>query len=303
MSEHPVMELLEQRKSGQEDASKLALVVEGGMMRGVITGAMVAQLETMGYGPDLFDLVVGTSAGAVNASYYIAKQAVQGVRVYPDYLGSKGFVDRLGWIKKRPIVNLSILMDDIMEHEVPLKWDSVVTAHKLYMTTSDPFTAGTRVLEPSRTAQELKEGLRASCHVPLLAGKPIEIDGVPLYDGGLTAPLPIKEALDLGATHVLALSGRHLANWRSKQTVVERFVSRFYDLKYPGIDKAIRSGVETANSRRLLLQNHRSGSDEEPYIFLVDPSHNSDISQLEKDTSKIEAALLLGQQAVETLLS
>jgi predicted acylesterase/phospholipase RssA len=70
---HPVLELIARRaRSGsrpgaREDPERLALVVEGGGMRGVISSAMGATITELGL-LDSFDLAVGTSAGALNAA-------------------------------------------------------------------------------------------------------------------------------------------------------------------------------------------------------------------------------------------
>src|SRR5436853_425953 len=63
---HPVLELLGARARGaRDDGATLALVIEGGGMRGVVSSAMTAAIEARGL-TGRFDLVVGASAGAVN---------------------------------------------------------------------------------------------------------------------------------------------------------------------------------------------------------------------------------------------
>ena len=63
------------------DGRKLALVVEGGALRGVCSAGGVVALEHLGL-TDLFDHVYGTSAGVMNASYFLAGEARLGIRVY-----------------------------------------------------------------------------------------------------------------------------------------------------------------------------------------------------------------------------
>src|SRR4051812_49942749 len=69
---HPILALLAARARGaRDDGATLALVIEGGGMRGVVSSAMAAALEGRGLTP-CFDLVVGTSAGALNAAALLA---------------------------------------------------------------------------------------------------------------------------------------------------------------------------------------------------------------------------------------
>ena len=66
---HPVVQvLLDRARSGSKpgartDPHRVALVIEGGAMRGVVSGGMVTGLEALGL-RDAFDAVYGSSAGA-----------------------------------------------------------------------------------------------------------------------------------------------------------------------------------------------------------------------------------------------
>jgi predicted acylesterase/phospholipase RssA len=70
-SQHPVARVLRERADAgsqpgaRDDGHRVALVLEGGGMRGVVSAGMVAALERLGM-RDAFDLIVGSSAGAIN---------------------------------------------------------------------------------------------------------------------------------------------------------------------------------------------------------------------------------------------
>src|SRR5205085_4592843 len=71
---HPVLGLLAARAragGARGDGAALALVIEGGGMRGVVSSAMAAAIEARGLTRCL-DLVVGTSAGALNGAALLA---------------------------------------------------------------------------------------------------------------------------------------------------------------------------------------------------------------------------------------
>ncbi len=61
------------------DPHRVALVLEGGGMRGVVSAGMTAALERLGLTP-CFDLVVGASAGAINGAAFLAGAARAGRR-------------------------------------------------------------------------------------------------------------------------------------------------------------------------------------------------------------------------------
>ena len=62
------------RPGERTDGRRLALVIEGGGMRGVVSAGMTAAVEQLGL-TDAFDEVHGASAGAFNAAFLIAWQA------------------------------------------------------------------------------------------------------------------------------------------------------------------------------------------------------------------------------------
>ena len=83
-------------KEGREpaDGRKVALIVECGAMRGVISCAALMALEELGM-TDVFDEVYGASAGAVNAAYFLAGQAAYATtNALEVILGSSGLRTR-----------------------------------------------------------------------------------------------------------------------------------------------------------------------------------------------------------------
>ena len=92
-----VLEALKRRRAegskpgSRGDGLKIGLVVEGGGMRGCISAGAVGALLDEGY-YDCFDAAYGSSAGAMNLTYYLAKQP-EGVRAYEQDLCDGTFLD------------------------------------------------------------------------------------------------------------------------------------------------------------------------------------------------------------------
>src|SRR5919112_1137253 len=97
-SAHPVLEVIRRRaetgsKPGRRrDADRVALVVEGGGMRGVVSAGMTAALERLGLTP-CFDLVVGASAGAINSAALLGGVARPAAAMYHTVLASRRFIN------------------------------------------------------------------------------------------------------------------------------------------------------------------------------------------------------------------
>jgi NTE family protein len=156
---------------------RVALVLSGaGMFGGWQAGAWAALAEHV-----QADLVVGASAGALNG-YAIASGVDPGelCRMWLD----PNFT-RLG--------NLSSSIELLMEHYQP--------GTPFAITVTDLLRLKARVF---RDGEITARHLAASCALPFLLPQ-VRIERRWYSDGGLLNPLPIWAAIDLGATHIIAL--------------------------------------------------------------------------------------------------
>ncbi|MCC7010900.1 MAG: patatin-like phospholipase family protein [Acidobacteria bacterium] len=221
-----MIDLLRRRKARGvrpfDDAARIALVVEGGAMRGVISAGMVWALEDLGYG-DVFDAVYGSSAGAINAAYFLAGQAGLGTSIYYEDINNTRFIDLARPVRGRPIVNLAFLLDDVARHRKRLDAERVLrAASPLTVIATDVDARISRPLRGFRTAAQLFDALRASATMPVVAGEPSEYEGRRYLDASITEPIPIPTAEREGHTHVLALLTRG-GGMRPKPSALDRY--------------------------------------------------------------------------------
>ena len=110
LSNHPVLSLLQERAKTNStpgnrvtsDNSHLALVIEGGGMRGAVSAGMAAALSTLDL-LDTFDSVHGSSAGAIIGAYIVSRQLC--TDVYTDIMPAAG--NRFA-SKKRTLMNVGV---------------------------------------------------------------------------------------------------------------------------------------------------------------------------------------------------
>src|ERR687897_1685518 len=113
---HPVAAVLRERRlagsrpGAREDPHRVALVLEGGGMRGVVSAGMTAALERLGLTP-CFDLVVGASAGAINGAALIAGVAREGAAAYDGPLASRSFVNPARALRGRPVIDVNYVLE------------------------------------------------------------------------------------------------------------------------------------------------------------------------------------------------
>src|SRR4051812_48561035 len=108
-----ILKILEGRKSGARDTFKLGLVVEGGGLRGVVSCAPLLVIDELGF-TQHFDSVYATSAGAINAAYFLAGQIHEGAKIYSDGYLSKGFVSFKNWPH---LMNLDFLFENVIKRQ------------------------------------------------------------------------------------------------------------------------------------------------------------------------------------------
>ena len=229
---HPVLRALVRRKrSGSKpgartDAMRLGLAVEGGGMKGVISASMCGELLRLGFS-DCFDAVYGSSAGAMNLTYYLAGQP-EGVAAYQEDLVSGEFLNlrRLPKTRRsralvgtpegrRPAMDVSYLVDGVMDGVTDrgLRWDKILASPVRFnvVATSLDALAAVTLKPPFADVHDLKQCLKASAAVPTLAGpEPITHRGQRLVDAAVMEPVPVHAAIADGCTHVLVLCTRTL---------------------------------------------------------------------------------------------
>src|ERR1700742_2283550 len=210
----PVLDLIAKRVAersapgSRSDEARLALVIEGGGMRGVVAGGMVTALDELGL-QGAFDLVVGTSAGALAGAFFLASQTHMGTSIYYEDLTGREWLDYRRALHRDAGIALDYLIDELMVDHKALDRGRIISSDvPFYAVATRIPEYEPEVLGDFQDEEELMTALRASARIPLLAGKPVSLRGQRLIDGSLTEAIPLQAALDLGATHFLVLLTR-----------------------------------------------------------------------------------------------
>jgi predicted patatin/cPLA2 family phospholipase len=162
---------------------------------------MVAALERLGL-TDAFDLVVGSSAGAINGAAFLARAGERASDAYCGPLASRSFVNPLRVLRGKPVLDVNDVLDLVYGGDVSAL---AANADSLHCIALDIDTA--EAVDLHGTA-DVWQAVLASSRMPWAGGPPIEIDGHRYLDGGMASPVPVAEAIAAGATHVLALQTR-----------------------------------------------------------------------------------------------
>jgi predicted patatin/cPLA2 family phospholipase len=257
-----VVELISARKealdAGSElcDGFKLGLAVEGGGMKGVVSGAMLIALDDLGL-RDVFDGYYGTSSGSMNLAYFLSGRRWDALTMYYDILGQSRFVSPARALARRgPVMDMGLLYDEIMEHVLPLDYDAVLAASpSLHVGVSSLDDLAGVVKTDFSGRDELKAFLQAGAWVPILAGGAAEIDGMRYLDGGVFFPHPMYAAQDSGCTHVLTLRTRYDSLGGGRSMVWHYYLRAYLNRLEQGAGDCYMAGIRRyADDRRRMTR-------------------------------------------------
>jgi NTE family protein len=172
---------------------KIALVLGGGAARGFAHVGVIKMLESQGLAPDI---IVGTSAGSVVGALYAAGITGFDLQRRALDLDEKSVSDwalpNRGFIKGE---SLQKYINDAVKGRAIDK-----LAKPLGVVATDLHSGESVVFRRGNTGM----AVRASSSVPGVF-QPVTIDGREFVDGGLTSPVPVKAARDMGADIVIAV--------------------------------------------------------------------------------------------------
>jgi len=172
---------------------KIGLALGGGAARGFAHIGVIKMLEAQGI---VADYVAGTSAGAVVGSLHAGGYDAFAMQKIAVQLDEKIFAD---WtLGGRGLLKGEALQDFINQH---LNKRPLEKLNKPFATVATDLNSGERVV--FRTG-DTGMAVRASAAVPGVF-QPAQFRGRSFVDGGLTSPVPVRAAREMGADIVIAV--------------------------------------------------------------------------------------------------
>lgn len=189
----------------QGGAARPALVLGGGGVLGALQVGLLKPLIRRGFRPGL---IVGTSAGALNGAFLAFHPNEEGIArleaIWNDVEFAKLFhrnLVRMAFCiaSKRFCVYTNDYLRQIISSHA--EEDDFAAAKVPLLVTATDLTSGQKVVF---SHGRVSDALLASTAIPGLFS-PVRMGGRLFVDGGVTANLDIATALEVGATHVLAI--------------------------------------------------------------------------------------------------
>ncbi|WP_210491736.1 patatin family protein [Patulibacter sp. SYSU D01012] len=302
MAPHPVLAALRDRPAG----ARVVLVVEGGGMRGAVTGGMALAVHELGLG-GAFDAVYGTSAGALNGMWLVSGRVEDGAQTWWDPRLVHTLIDPKRVLRGGRMVDIRTLVEERYEELSPGIFDAVLAQPTTLHPIATDVASGEAVdLRPTvHDAASLRRALRASAALPLLAGGPVRIGDRRYYDGGLSAAIPFRAALGSGATHVLVLRSRRAGDiTQPPHGLGGALVGRLMHRLSPAVGQAYASRAVREGADERFLAGHDGPPTGSPAILSIRPPADSPVpSRTDRDVGRVREALEAGRAAARAALA
>ena len=254
-----------------------ALILEGGGMRGTFTSGVLDYFLDSGID---FPFAVGVSAGACNGLSYMSKQRGRARRSNIDLYDEYRYVGLKYLFTQRNIMDFKLLFTTFPEEICPYDYDAYFARKERYvMVTTNCLTGEPCYFEEKKDPRRVIEIVKASSSLPFAAPM-VEIDGIPMLDGGVADSIPVEYAMSQGFKKFVVVLTRN-KGYRKKEKN-NPLVSLFYR-KFPKLQEAIKQRAVNYNKTLDLIDELEARGD----ALVIRPEKPLLVSRIEKDINKL----------------
>ena len=256
----------------------IGLVLEGGGMRGVFTsGVLDAFMKHNVY----FEYIVAVSAGACNGMSYVSRQPRRARISNIDYLARYKYIGIRHLVSQGCIFDSKLLYDKFPNKLLPFDFDEYFKhSQNFEMVTTNCLTGTPMYLKELEDHQRSLDIVRASSSLPYVS-KIVDVDGIPMLDGGIVDSIPVQRAIDMGYKNNVVILTRN-KGWRDNGK--DRKVPHYVYKNYPRLRVAL-SRRHFAYNQQIELVNRLEESGQ---IKCIRPLRPIEVGRIEKDIDKLE---------------
>lgn len=262
---------------------KTALIVEGGAMRGAWAAGVLAYLQERGRRQ--YDFVYAASSGACSAAYFVADMWEPGLTIWRELACT--VVRKSNLLRRKPIIDLAYLVDHVIRQRVPLSVEALQNAPtKFFIVLTDCHTA-----EPVYfhvCDDRVFAALRATSSMALATRGFDYVDDQPYADGGVADPIPLRRAIQDGATDITVVL-THNPGFRLK--AIPRWMGKLAYPNFPNVAKVWTAQQNVHYNAALELMNRPPTG---VRIRVFRPVRPLPVGSFTIEPKRIAAALALG---------
>ena len=230
--------------------NKTALIVEGGGQRGVFSFGITDTFIARNYDP--FDIYIGVSNGVAVLCWYLIRETDNNLdkMLYAakgDYLSYKNI------FTGKDILKFHQMYDDGEKMFKP-SMDKI----KNNLDGKEYIAVVTDAIEANAEYYSFWDGdwmpkMIASGTLPVLVRTPSLINGRRKFDGGVSDPLPVEKAYEMGAKKIILI--RTYEKQFRRKMKLENYIGALFSKKYPKLRNALLEHYKTYNRALDFIKN------------------------------------------------
>lgn len=265
-----------------KNRNKVALVLEGGALRGLYTAGV---LDVFMRNDIKVDAIFAVSAGALFGINYKSKQIGRALRYNLKYAKDKRYMGLYSLITTGDVMNREFCFKKLVYELDPWDFETYNKSDvEFYAVVTNVETGKAEYIEIKDGEKDL-EYLRASGSMPFVSNL-VEINGNKYLDGAVSDPIPLKKALDMGYEKIIVVQTRPADFTKRKSFMPYGLVYR----KYPDFVKTAKNSFKNYNETLNLIKKY----EDDGKIIVLRPSKKIKMRRVEKNLNKLQAIYDVG---------
>lgn len=272
---------------------KAGMILEGGGQRGIFTSGVLDYLMRKKI---VVPYVIGVSAGACNAVDYVSGQILRTKECMLDAQLDHELYGVRTMMKTRYFMNMDLIFDQFPNHDYPFDFKSYVKSPtRCLLTTTNCLTGRAEFIEEYRDQKRMMAACRASSSLPFVSPI-VEVDGIPMLDGGIADSVPIQKAIADGFDYNIVILTRGKGYYKKEGASTVAELARIHYRKYPMLARAIMRRAHSYNREMDLIER----LEKQGRVFVIRPEMPC-VSRTERDLEKLEDFYWHGYEMGEKL--
>lgn len=226
-----------------------------------------------------FDYALGISAGSANCGSYLAKQKGRNYLFYMEYPFRKDYMSMRNFVRDGSYLDFHYIYGELSNHdgENPLDYDTLKKNPAIFEVLAYDANSGeSHYFTKEDLAPDSYQIFAASCCLPIVC-KPVVIDGVPYYDGGLADPIPLDHMFEQGCDQIVLILTKPRNAFRTSHD--DEMNAKILEHVDPLAAKNLRLRYQRYNdSLEKAIELEKEGK-----VLIVAPDTIGDMSTLTKD--------------------
>jgi predicted patatin/cPLA2 family phospholipase len=262
--------------------NKVALVLEGGAMRGLYTAGV---LDVFMENDIKVDTIFGVSEGALFGINYKSNQIGRALRYNLKYAHDKRYMGMYSLITTGDVMNRDFCFNKLVYELDPFDIETYNNSKvEFYAVVTNVESGKAEYIEIKDGGKDL-EYLRASGSMPFVSNL-VEINGNKYLDGAVSDPIPFKKALDTGYEKIIVIQTRPSDYTKTKSWLPFGLVYK----KYPEFVKTAQNAYINYNKTLDLIRKYENDGK----IIVLRPSEKIKMRRVEKNLNKLQAIYNVG---------